>query len=86
VKTIWTQDFKDLQSKQDYEVALRANPYISKLRDILEARDRELCSQLISIPEGEAWQFKQIHLQGRLFDLRETLELLTFNRPNKGTK
>lgn len=83
MKTIWTQDIKDSKSKADYEQALRASPHIQKLLSILEAREKELLSQLISSPKGEAWSDRQTHLSGRLYDLKEIQELLNFNRPLK---
>lgn len=80
MKSIWFQDLKDPSLKKDHISGLRHNPYINQLRDILEDREKELVTKLISTPEGDAWPYAQAHLNGRLFDLREVLSLLNFDQ------
>lgn len=79
MKTVWTDDLKDTAAKADFEQGLKNSIYLKKLLSILEARERDLTSQLISPPSGEAWAYKQAHLQGRLFDLKDIQQLLTFD-------
>lgn len=79
MKTIWFQGIKDPDKRAAFEQGLRSSTLaLGRLHEILEGREKELTSQLISTPDGESWAFKQAHLSGRLFDLREIKDLISF--------
>lgn len=79
MKSIWTDGITDKDLRQTHIAGLQNNGYIKQLRDILEDREQELVTKLISTPEDGSWPHKQAHLNGRLYDLREILSLLNFD-------
>lgn len=80
MKAIWTQTIKDPDQKTAYVSGLKHDIYIKQLRDILEDKERELVTSLISPPKDSVWPYAQAHLDGRLYDLRAILDLLNFDQ------
>lgn len=80
MKSVWTNHIKDKDLSQIHASGLKHDIYIKQLRDILGDREKELVTSLISTPEGDAWPFKQAHLNGRLSMLREVQSLLNFDQ------
>lgn len=84
MKTIWTQNLNTPEKKLAFETSLRASTLaLGRLLEILEDKEQELIKQTISTPTDGDWYAKQMHLNGRLFQLREVKSLL--NLDQKGT-
>lgn len=82
MKSEWTKNITDKDLKQTHVSALKHSSHIKQLREILEAKEKDLMARIIANPDnmGNNWAMYQAHLNGRLFDLKETLSLLNFDQ------
>lgn len=81
LSSAWTQQIKDAEARKDFEVIVRNSTLLlTRLKEILEDRERQLNNTSFSIKDFEDpnWSHKQAHRLGRLGELKELKELIPF--------
>ena len=77
----WLRHLQDPQARTDFEELLRnSTTVLTRLRDILDEKDRQLTTSEFSTEEfsNPSWAYKEANRIGRRSQLKEIKDLLRF--------